>query len=61
MKSWPMTLLYVLLAILGLSLIWRADFSGRGIPEWQRCKESLFEQVVFNNCTLIFKGDERPA
>ena len=55
------TILYILLAILGIAIIWRDSFSGKGRPEWHHCKESLFEQVVFNNCTLVYEGEEQPA
>ena len=54
-------IIYILIALLGLAIIWRAEFSGRGQPEWHHCKESLFEQVVFNNCTLIYEGETNPA
>ena len=54
-------ILYILLAILGIAIIWRYEFSGKGNPSWHHCKESLFEQVIFNNCTLIYEGEEQPA
>lgn len=54
-------MLYILLIILGIAIIWRDGFSDKGRPEWHHCKESLFEQVVFNNCTLIYEGDQEPA
>ena len=55
------TNLYVLLALLGIAIIWRDGFSDKGRPEWHHCKESLFEQVIFNNCTLIYDGKQEPA
>ena len=54
-------ILYILLIILGIAIIWRDGFSDKGRPEWHHCKESLFEQVVFNNCTLIYEGEQEPA
>ena len=54
-------IIFSLVTLLMLVAIWRNDFSGQGLRDWQKCKESLFEQVVFNNCTLIFEGDEQPA
>lgn len=53
--------IFGLLAFLMILLIWRNDFSDHGAREWHLCKESLFEQVVFNNCTLIFDGEQRPT
>ena len=54
-------ILIILFAGLAIAIIWRDSFSGRGNPEWTHCKESLFEQVIFNNCTLIYEGEEKPA
>ena len=54
-------IIVALITLLMLASIWRNDLSGQGLRDWQKCKESLFEQVVFNNCTLIFEGDETPA
>ena len=55
------TILIILFVGLALAIIWRDSFSGKGYPEWTHCKESLFEQVIFNNCTLIYEGEEKPA
>jgi len=55
------TILIILMVGLALAIIWRDQFSGRGNPEWTHCKESLFEQVIFNSCTLIYEGEEKPA
>lgn len=61
MFSHRRTILYGLLALLGIAIIWRGEFSGKGRPEWHHCKESLLEQVLFDNCSLIYEGDEEPA
>ena len=54
-------IIYVLIAVLMLAIVWRGEFSGQGTREWQRCKESVFQQVVFGDCTLIYQGEQRPT
>ena len=54
-------IIFILIALLGLAIIWRGEFSDRGKPEWHHCKESLFAQVIFNECTLIYEGETNPA
>ena len=51
----------ILISVMMLALIWRQYFSGWGDREWHRCKESLFTQVIFNECTLIYNGEQEPA
>ena len=43
-------LLVLLMSLFVLAFIWR-DMSGMADMSWTKCKESLFEQVVFKNCT----------
>lgn len=54
-------LLYGLIALLIVLSVWRGTMSDGPRPEWHHCKESLLEQVIFNNCTLIYEGDQQPA
>ena len=54
-------IIYVLIAVLMLAIVWRGEFSGQGTREWNRCKESVFQQVVFGDCTLIYQGEQRPT
>ncbi|MGC6530090.1 MAG: hypothetical protein ACON4G_03635 [Candidatus Puniceispirillaceae bacterium] len=54
------TILIVLLVALALAIIIRNE-TDPSRQEWTNCKESLFSQVVFGECTLIFEGEEEPA
>ena len=54
------TILIVLLVALALAIIIRNE-TDPSRQEWTNCKESLFSQVVFGECTLIFEGEENPA
>ena len=54
-------LLYGLIALLIVLSVWRGTMSDGPRPEWHLCKESLLEQVIFNNCTLIYEGDQQLA
>jgi len=45
--SW---ILLILLAILGISQIWRMET--REAPSWTLCKENLLMQTITGNCTL---------
>ena len=44
-----MWILIILVTITMVSSYWFGK--NRETPPWVKCKESLFEQVVFNNCT----------
>ena len=44
--SW---IIIILITILLISSYWFSK--GREAPDWVKCKESLFEQVVFKKCT----------
>ena len=45
-SSW---IIIILITILLVSSYWFSK--GREAPDWVKCKESLFEQVVFKKCT----------
>ena len=45
-SSW---IIIILITILLISSYWFSK--GREAPDWVKCKESLFEQVVFKKCT----------
>jgi len=47
--SKSMWIIITLISILAISSFWFGR--NREIPPWMKCKESLFEQVVFNKCT----------
>ena len=55
-SSW---IIIILITILLVSSYWFSR--NREAPDWVKCKESLFEQVVFKKCTpslLINQIDE---
>jgi len=47
--SKSMWIIIILISILVMSSFWFGR--NREIPPWMKCKESLFEQVVFKKCT----------
>ena len=47
--SKSMWIIIILISILAISSFWFGR--NREIPPWMKCKESLFEQVVFKKCT----------
>ena len=47
--SRSMWIISILILILVVSSFWFGR--NRETPPWMKCKESLFEQVVFNKCT----------
>ena len=42
-------IIIILIVILMISSYWFSK--NRDVPPWVKCKESLFEQVVFKKCT----------
>ena len=44
-----MWIIIILITIMMVSSYWFGK--NREAPPWAKCKESLFEQVVFKNCT----------
>ena len=42
-------IIIILIVILMISSYWFSR--NRDVPPWMKCKESLFEQVVFKKCT----------
>ncbi len=51
--------LYALLAVLVIASMIMAQ-SGN-VPEWEKCKESLFEQMFSDECTLRRGYDNSPS
>ena len=45
-----MWIIIILITILMISSYWFSK--NKSAPPWVKCKESLFEQVVFKKCTL---------
>ena len=56
--SRSMWIIVILITILMMSSFW---FGRKEVPPWVKCKESLFEQVVFNNCTPSLLDNSDPS
>jgi len=56
--SRSMWVIIILITILMMSSFF---FGRKEVPSWVKCKESLFEQVVFNNCTPSLLDNSGPS
>ena len=56
--SRSMWIIVILITILMMSSFF---FGRKEVPPWVKCKESLFEQVVFNNCTPSLFDNSGPS
>ncbi len=56
--SKSMWVIIILITILMMSSFF---FGRKEAPPWVKCKESLFEQVVFNNCTPSLLDNSGPS